>query len=371
VLLVPGFMAQLYESVSTYAMSGFDSQMRSALKNVPVVGEPLAGSMPSLRAPLKKGTAVSFHTQELYLDKLGVRHMNMADISDAGFSTQQGVVANGKAIAGVISRLHSQDVKRVVIVTHSKGGLDALEALTTSERLWKTPVVGWVALQAPFFGSPVAGPAADSGMSNNAIVSGARRFLSSAAPLVQALNDLAPDTRKAYMDQKASTIARLTAAVPVQSCYTEYSAVNAATLWTGVTVASNLISAVFNPSLLAQIAEAVAASEVKHVTDQAAVVREAGGQAARLIDKAISDAIHDPLARVGLMDPFNLAMLAGRRPNDGLVPVDSVRLPGATLTELLPKGDHAAPVMMTAPFREFWTTAQRDDGTVQRAAGAA
>ena len=370
VLLVPGFLAQLYESLSTFAMSGFDSQMRTRLKTVPVVGETLAGSMPSLRAPLKAGSAVSFYSQERKLESLGIRHQNIAHISDSGFDTQQGVIANGKAIAGVITRLRSQNVKRVVIVTHSKGGLDTLEALTTNENLWKTPVVGWIALQAPFLGSPVAGPAAGSGMSQNAIVTAARQALSSKANLAQALNDLAPDARKSYVDQRSPTIARLTGSIPVRSCYTEYSAANRDTVWTGVSVAANVMSAVFSPSLLAQIAEAVAASEVRNgITNQAAVVREAGSAASHLIDKAVADALDDPLSKVGLMDPFNLAMLAASKPNDGLVPVESTRLPGAAVSELSPKADHAAPVMIAEPFKAFWTTAQRDDRTIQQAAG--
>ena len=369
VLLVPGFMAQLYETVSAFAMTGFDTQMRTSLKTVPVVGDALASSLPSLRVPLKAGAAVSFYSQERKLDALGIRYQNIAHISDSGFDTQQGVVANGKAIAAVITRLRSQNVKQVVIVTHSKGGLDTLEALTTNESLWKAPVVGWIALQAPFYGSPVAGPAAGSAMSQNAIVSGARRALSSAARLAQALNDLAPDSRKAYMDQRAPAIARLTAALPVRSCYTDYSAISANTLWTGATVAGNVISAVFSPSLLAQIAEQVASSEVRNVGNQAAVIKESLPEATHLVNKAVADALHDPLSNVGLMDPFNLAMLAGRSPNDGLVPVESTKLPGATVTELLPKADHAAPVMIAEPFKAFWTTAQRDDRTIQQAAG--
>src|SRR5688500_14904142 len=234
VLFVPGFMAQAYEALSTFALQGFDTQLRSQLKEIPVIGASLAGSMPSLRAPLKAGAAVSFHSQERKLDSLGVHYQNIAHISDSGFSTQQGVVANGKAIAGVLARLRGQNIRRVVIVTHSKGGLDTLEALTTNEALWNSPVAGWIALQAPFFGSPVAGPPADSGLAQNAVLAGARQALGRVAPLAQALDDLSPGSRSAYMAQKAAAVARLTAAVPVRSYYTKYSAATPAeTLWSG------------------------------------------------------------------------------------------------------------------------------------------
>ena len=366
VLFVPGFMAQVYEALSTYALQGFDAQLRSQLKQVPVVGESLAGSMPSLRAPLKAGAAVSFHSQERKLDSLGVHYQNIAHISDAGFSTQQGVVANGRAIAGVLTRLRGQNVRRVVIVTHSKGGLDTLEALTTNESLWNAPVVGWVALQAPFFGSPVAGPPADSAIAQNALLAGARQALGRVMPLAQAFDDLTPGSRSAYMDQKASAIARLTAAVPVRSYFTKYSAATPAeTLWSGVAVARNVIASVFNPSLLKQIAEAVAQSETRNIGSPANALKEATTEATHLIDRSVITALDDPLGSVGLMDPFNLAM---RQPNDGLVPVDSTKLPGAKVLEL-PTGDHAAPVMIAAPFKEFWTTKVRDDQTLQPAAG--
>src|SRR5262249_1701878 len=68
------------------------------------------------------------------------------------------------------------------------------------------------------------------------------------------------------------------------------------------------------------------------------------------------------LQAIGLMDAFNLAMT---EPNDGLVPMSSTRLPGVVPRELRPAADHAAPVMLTAPLREFWTTAERDDQTLQ------
>lgn len=366
VLLVPGFMAQLYESLSTFAVNGFDTQMRTRLKTIPVIGEALAASMPSLRAPLKAGAAVSFHSQERKLESLGIRYQNIAHISDSGFNTQHGVIDNGKAIAGVIARLRGQNVKRVVIVTHSKGGLDTLEALTTNENLWKAPVAGWIALQAPFYGSPVAATRGEGNMGQNAIVNGARQALGKSLPIAQALDDLSLGSRKAYMDLRAPAVARLTAAIPVRSCYTQYAASAADTLWTGATLAANVMAGVFSPGLVAQIAEKLVESEGRHPLDQTLARKEASTESAHLIDKAVADAIADPLSRVGLMDPFNLTM---RQPNDGLVPVDSTKLPGATVSELLPKADHAAPVMIADPFKAFWTTAQRDDRTLQQAVG--
>ena len=168
------------------------------------------------------------------------------------------------------------------------------------------------------------------------------------------------------MVQKAPAVARLTAAVPVRSYYTKYSAATPAeTLWSGVAVARNVIASVFSASLLKQIAEKVAESEARNLGSPANAVKEATAEATHLIDKSVIAALDDPLGNVGLMDPFNLAM---RQPNDGLVPVDSTKLPGARVLEL-PTGDHAAPVMIAAPFKDFWTAKVRDDQTLQPAAG--
>lgn len=45
--------------------------------------------------------------------------------------------------------------KPVILFTHSKGGLEALQAIIQFPEL-KNKVTGWVALQSPFYGSPVA-----------------------------------------------------------------------------------------------------------------------------------------------------------------------------------------------------------------------
>src|SRR5687767_12111679 len=65
VLLVPGFMAQMYEAVSTFKLSRLVSEVRAELRKVPAIGDHLAAAMPAHHVPsLAPGTAISFHTQE-------------------------------------------------------------------------------------------------------------------------------------------------------------------------------------------------------------------------------------------------------------------------------------------------------------------
>ena len=235
VLFVPGVLSQLYDALSTFVLSGLDAAVRGQVEREPVVGGRIAAAMPRLGLPLAEGTGLSFYTQELKLAGLGIRCTNMGRPRIAGFDTQQGVQANGEAIKTKLEELRAQGARRVVIVSHSKGGLDTL----------------------------------------------------------------------------APAIERLAARIRIRSCYTSYKAESARTLIAAVAAGEDLAQA---------------------------------------------------LRVVGLMDGFNLAM---SEPNDGLVPVSSTRLPGVVQMELRPSADHAAPVMLTAPLREFWTTANRDDLTLQ------
>jgi hypothetical protein len=67
------------------------------------------------------------------------------------FSGEQSVEANANAIAAFLS----QSERPVLLITHSKGSLDSLTALIRHPELRKK-VTAWFAIQAPFWGSPIA-----------------------------------------------------------------------------------------------------------------------------------------------------------------------------------------------------------------------
>lgn len=343
VLLVPGVLSQIFDAFGRYAESVLNEKIRDALRGLPLVGEDMAASLPPLRLPLAEGTAVSFFSQVRHLREQGIAYVHMAEAE--GFNTQQGVDHNAGAIAAELERL--QD-KRVVILSHSKGGLDTLEALRGRPELWER-VAGWAALQAPFYGSPVADQIPEAL---------ARYVLEALGGDAQSLYDLGQEARNVYMQEHAQDIRALTGAVPVACFYSVYQAQPLHTLGAAMTALS---VSVLSPSLLARISGLVTAA--------------AAGRADRLfelLNEEINRVLGDSLRDVGVLDMLNLAI---SEPNDGLVPRQSTELPFARVTELSPAADHAAPVMDVSPFHNFWDTARRDEWTLEvlsrLAAGAA
>lgn len=85
-------------------------------------------------------------------------------LADAGISaeiadveTENSVADNAAHLAGIMARKDGP----VCFVTHSKGGLDLLEYLRIASPTDRARVRCWIAMQAPFKGSPVADLATD------------------------------------------------------------------------------------------------------------------------------------------------------------------------------------------------------------------
>ncbi len=86
---------------------------------------------------------------------------------DSGYGTQKLSQNNVDAIENAVRALHQQrSDKRIILVSHSKGGIDALETLLRRNELIGRQVAGWIALQAPFWGTPVANWATDNRVFN-------------------------------------------------------------------------------------------------------------------------------------------------------------------------------------------------------------
>ncbi|MGH8476111.1 MAG: lipase/acyltransferase domain-containing protein [Methylococcales bacterium] len=76
---------------------------------------------------------------------------------ESGYFTQKLSANNAQAIEHAIRTSYQERPgKKIIIVSHSKGGIDALETLLRQKQLIDTEVAGWIALQAPFRGTPVA-----------------------------------------------------------------------------------------------------------------------------------------------------------------------------------------------------------------------
>lgn len=353
VLFVPGFMSELYTAVSKFEEQGLNEALRAAARkylNYDVVGafgnvlyhvdvgDRVAALIDVDLIP--DGGLVSFHTQ---MADFVADDTDFHDITqDAGFDSSDSVEHNAEAIAAYLQGVTDHVV---VIVSHSKGGLDTLHALIEHPELIDEPVVGWVALQGPFYGSPVASVAPSLGDLILTQLGGG-----------PALSDLSPDVREAYMSDHATAVADLGAAIPVLSCSSTYD-VAAGPSWASYALT------VFDGSLVKQILDLIASKIAADPLHLLAALALSATQAIQLINLKIATTLDDALARIGLMDTTNAAMNALAMANDGLVPRDSTRLPASTAVDLnveVAPGDHAAPVMITAPLKEFWMDAKRN-----------
>lgn len=127
-----------------------------------------------------------------------------AEIADV--DTGATVTANGARLAEILAHHHCP----TWIVSHSKGGLDVLEALIEHPDV-RRYVDGWIAFQAPFQGSPVADVASGNGRARK-VSRAALRLLGAD---LEAIVDLRTDVRARYMDERAARVAELTRQVPI------------------------------------------------------------------------------------------------------------------------------------------------------------
>ncbi|MFO7653531.1 MAG: hypothetical protein R6X25_06880 [Candidatus Krumholzibacteriia bacterium] len=333
VLFVPGFMSQLYTAFSIYGEDVINAELRAAARDVPVIGDRIAARLPTIDLPVPSGGFITFDSIERHYDTEGIAYDDMN--SQGGFNTQQGVEENGAAIADFLA---GSTGKSVTIVSHSKGGLDTLQALLENRGLWGETVTGWIALQPPFAGSPVA---------DNVPAALAGPLLTALGGDEQALLDLQTAPRTEYMADRVGEIAELTAAIPVISCYSTFTASPAQSFGN---VGREFASQVLDAQMLRQIAVIVSTN----LLDPA----QAATEAVALIRSRARQLVATVMSNVPMMSVGNLTMSEA---NDGLVPVSSVALPGASIRQLTPTADHAAPVMEVTPFKNFWSAARRND----------
>ena len=137
-----------------------------------------------------------------------VRHLRdegfEADIAE--IDTAERVERNGARLAEIVEAHH----RPTWVITHSKGGLDFLHALVERPEITRF-IDGWIAFQAPFWGSPVADVACGSARAGR--ISG--RALNVIGRNLDLIADLRTDHRAAYMDQRIAQVAAIARDVPV------------------------------------------------------------------------------------------------------------------------------------------------------------
>lgn len=134
-------------------------------------------------------------------------------LKDAGFAAEIADVDTGASVAqngGRLARILAEHHCPTWIVSHSKGGLDTLEALVAHPEVARF-VDGWIAFQAPFQGSPLADVASGSGRARKI----SRMALRLLGADMQAIVDLRTDRRGQYMERHASRIAEVAREVPI------------------------------------------------------------------------------------------------------------------------------------------------------------
>jgi hypothetical protein len=143
--------------------------------------------------------------QLLWLRSLGL------DATVVRLPTAAPVEANAACLAAEIT----SDGRPVLLIGHSKGGLESLAALMHPEAAARC--AGLVALQSPFLGSPVADALVRRRMLHRA-AGGALQALKLGSG--QGLLDLTATARKAWMERHAEAVAALIARIPVLTAAT-------------------------------------------------------------------------------------------------------------------------------------------------------
>ncbi len=114
--------------------------------------------------------------------------------------------------APAIQRAIEQSDRPVLLLSHSKGGLDILEALVHDLGLLKK-VHGWIPIQAPFYGTPVS----DVWTQKPEYRKTADRILKSLGGSVESLLSMRMQDRLLYMQRFAPQIAEVAATIPIVS----------------------------------------------------------------------------------------------------------------------------------------------------------
>ena len=112
--------------------------------------------------------------------------------------------------AAILNQLVAGGERPVCFVSHSKGGLDVLEFLRTADAGARARVACWLALQAPFHGSPIADLAAAS-KPLRAITDPLSELLGGSG---DSLDDLTVVRRSRYMAEHAPTIRDIVTSIP-------------------------------------------------------------------------------------------------------------------------------------------------------------
>ena len=131
------------------------------------------------------------------------------DVEVAAIESEDSAAANAQRLRRQIETIR----KPVCIVSHSKGGLDTLEMLLAANDRLLDQVICWIALQAPFAGSPLA----DAAAGNLLLRSLAAEALTALGGSEESLIDLQTAPRRAQLRSNDAELRRLAGRIPILS----------------------------------------------------------------------------------------------------------------------------------------------------------
>ncbi len=159
-------------------------------------------------------------------------------LASIGVAHQKVAIASGQSVAtnsAIIATAIRQAAQPILLITHSKGSVDTLDALL-SEAALRTKVHGWISLQGAFFGSPVADKLLDGSAINplfatlilgffggtresaHGLSTGASRqyYRERAAAIRQLLRDVPALALASAVDAKPDTVANTSLELPYE-----------------------------------------------------------------------------------------------------------------------------------------------------------
>ena len=131
---------------------------------------------------------------------------NAVDHQKVPVKSRQSITINSSIIATAIR----DSSKPVILITHSKGSVDTLDALRT-ETVLRKKVKGWISLQGTFFGSPVADMLLDEARLNPLVVSLILQYFGGTR---EAARNLTTASALAYYGDNRAAIDAVVRAVP-------------------------------------------------------------------------------------------------------------------------------------------------------------
>lgn len=146
-----------------------------------------------------------------WLEVNGIKYRRLEPAT--GFSTQKLCSNNVDPITEAVEQMKALHPDRtVMVISHSKGGIDTLEALCSRDQLRSESIGGWIPLQAPFYGTPVADWATGNPLANPVIEFLLSQVFGGDATVARSM---CVADRESYMDQRAQDIRRVQSEIPI------------------------------------------------------------------------------------------------------------------------------------------------------------